>query len=237
MAISNNERRTASDTDTSPEAGSSASSQDVTLEDARQRLIVNTMNSLTASKKQHDEQLEETNKKIKQLNESVAKVRKDTSGFQKRLEDRLRETEDGIRTSEIRGVQVLGTLAALIALILAYVDIAKSFEDVLNAILVLLAATFGIVLFVVLINQLLDKEGSRSTRYRRLLLIVVWGLAGTVLAAALKTYILDPWLTNKTEEKGEVIEMLKANSSESPVLLPTSSQTSSPVSKNPSQKD
>lgn len=164
------------------------SSQEVTLEDARERLIINTINSLETSRKGHDEHLEQTDKKIEQL------------------EGRLKETEESIRSSEIRGVQVLGTLAALIALILAYVDAATSQRDVLDAILILISATFGTVLFVLLLYQLLDQGKSRSSKYKHLLIVVIIGFFLTVAFTVAKTYFLDPRY-GRTERTPEPVDV------------------------------
>jgi septal ring factor EnvC (AmiA/AmiB activator) len=77
--------------------------------------------------------LEESDKKIKDLNQSIERIEKQNEQFQAKMDDKLEKTQESIRSSEIRSVQVLGTLAALISLVLAYVNIAGAQKDLLNA--------------------------------------------------------------------------------------------------------
>ena len=175
-------------------------------------LINHVITDLLDAKRWTMTKLEDSDKKIKVLNESISSIQDQNEKLQKKTDEKFERTQDSIRSSEIRSVQVLSTLAALISLVLAYVNIASAQTDLLNALFILLAATFGIILFIVLINQILDTDNQRSSRNTPLLWVSAIGLLVILGLSFVKTYLLE----KKESRESQTSEQSTSNKSATP---------------------
>lgn len=81
------------------------------------------------------------------------------------LEKKVDSLEDRSRATELRSIEVIGIISAIIALVLSFVDTANAQRDLKDSFSILLVGTASLILFAVLLHNFFNKEDKRNWIY------------------------------------------------------------------------
>lgn len=103
----------------------------------------------------------------------------------KKLRDETTKIKESLQKSELRSIEVIGIISAIIALVLVFVDTSNKMPDIKNAYVILLTGTSSLVIFSSLLHLFFDKDYERGKLYYFLLfgipLIIIIGLGIYIL--------------------------------------------------------
>lgn len=110
----------------------------------------------------------EDRKKIIEEDSELKKIRNQI----KNLNNEIEKTKKAVQQSELRSIEVVGIISAIIALVLVFVDTSNKFTDIKNAYVVLMTGTSSLVLFSVLLHHFFNKDDKRGKLYYALFFII-----------------------------------------------------------------
>lgn len=133
-------------------------------------VITKAMSAYTEDRKKiigEDAELKKIRNQIKNLNNEIVKTKKT------------------VQQSELRSIEIIGIISAIIALVLVFVDTSNKLTDVKNAYVVLVTGTSSLVLFSVLLHHFFNRDDKRGKWYYVLFfgipLLIIIGLGIYVL--------------------------------------------------------
>jgi uncharacterized protein YukE len=97
---------------------------------------------------------DELNRKVNSLKEQIKTIKKEVN-----------IVKDSLRKTELKSIEVIGIISAIIALVLAFIDTSNKIVNTKDAYIILTTGTASLVLFSVLLHYFFNKEDRRSWTY------------------------------------------------------------------------
>ena len=108
---------------------------------------------------------------IKEINKIRNELKKH-SGRIDELGEKVSTYEERIRTTDLRSIEIIGIISAIIALVLVFVDTANAQRTLKDSYLILLTGAASLVLFASLVHHFFNKDDSRGRWYYFLVIIM-----------------------------------------------------------------
>lgn len=106
------------------------------------------------------------------VNKEITKINADILEHKNSLDERIKLSEEKMRASELRSIEIIGIISAVIALVLVYVNQANAQKSLKESYAILITGTAGLVIFTSLLHHFFNKDDKRDFWYYFFFLII-----------------------------------------------------------------
>lgn len=124
--------------------------------------------------------------KITELRIEVKKQNEELNGSLVGIKDKIKaqegileEHEENIRSTELRGVQIIGTFSGVIALVLVFVSETQHTRPLFDSVLILATGALVLILFAVLVNVLLE-SGKKDKNVGKIIVLSLLSIVSVI---------------------------------------------------------
>ena len=108
------------------------------------------------------------NRKLKKINEIIGKQEKSL----KENDDEIIKLKQTIHNTELRSIEVIGIISAIIALVLIFVDTANAQRSLKDSYSILITGTASLIIFASLLHHFFNKDDKREFWYYVLFFVI-----------------------------------------------------------------